>query len=125
VLGVLQRKKENILVIDAKSLDKYSRVGATVAKPNYQELVTLLAITEPAVIGHRSEQVKLHGQANDLMDRLKGEPAFRGVNLAEAMDPSRFVGRAPQQVDQFISRVVDPIRRRYADALAQAVELKV
>ena len=48
VLGALQHKKENILVIDAKSLDKYSRVGATVAKPNYQELVTLLAITEPA-----------------------------------------------------------------------------
>ncbi len=45
VLGALQRNKENILVIDAKSLDKYSRVRATVAKPNYQELVRLLAIT--------------------------------------------------------------------------------
>ena len=33
------------MVIDAKSLDKYSRVRATVAKPNYQELVRLLAIT--------------------------------------------------------------------------------
>ncbi|SOD39966.1 D-glycero-beta-D-manno-heptose 1-phosphate adenylyltransferase [Nitrosovibrio sp. Nv4] len=61
-LGALQGKRENILVIDAKSLDKYSCVGATVAKPNYQELVTLLAITEPAAIGHRSEQIKLHGQ---------------------------------------------------------------
>src|SRR6185437_7971938 len=29
VLGALQQKKENFLVIDAKSLDKYSRVGAT------------------------------------------------------------------------------------------------
>lgn len=62
VLGTLQHKKETILVIDAKSLDKYRHVGATVAKPNYQELVTLLAITDPAASGHRSEQIKLYGQ---------------------------------------------------------------
>lgn len=61
-LRILQQKKENTLVIDAKSLDKYSRVGATAAKPNYQELVTLLAITEPAPIGQRSEQIRLYGQ---------------------------------------------------------------
>ena len=62
VLGALQQKKENFLVIDAKSLDKYSRVGATVAKPNYQELVTLLSITEPAAAGHRAEQIRFYGQ---------------------------------------------------------------
>jgi D-beta-D-heptose 7-phosphate kinase / D-beta-D-heptose 1-phosphate adenosyltransferase len=61
-LGALQRKKENILVIDAKSLDKYSRVGATVSKPNYQELVTLLSITEPAPLGRRANQIRLYGQ---------------------------------------------------------------
>ena len=62
VLGILQRKKESILVIDAKSLDKYSHVRATVAKPNYQELVRLLAITESTASGNRSEQIKRHGQ---------------------------------------------------------------
>jgi D-beta-D-heptose 7-phosphate kinase / D-beta-D-heptose 1-phosphate adenosyltransferase len=62
ILGVLQHEKENIVVIDAKSLDKYRHVGATAAKPNYQELVTLLAITEPAISGHRSEQIKSYGQ---------------------------------------------------------------
>src|SRR3954454_22602965 len=61
-LGILQRKKENVLVIDAKSLDKYSRIGATVAKPNYQELVTLLSITEPAATGHRADQIRGYGQ---------------------------------------------------------------
>ena len=50
ILDALQHEKENVVVIDAKSLDKYSRVGATAAKPNYQELVTLLAITEPATL---------------------------------------------------------------------------
>src|SRR5688572_11673902 len=72
-----------------------------------------------------AEQVKLQGEANDLLERLKAEPTFGGANLAEAMDPSRFIGRAPEQVGQFISRVVDPIRQRYADALAQSVELRV
>ncbi|HJT50595.1 MAG TPA: D-glycero-beta-D-manno-heptose 1-phosphate adenylyltransferase [Nitrosospira sp.] len=61
-LKELQRKKETILVIDAKSLDKYSALGATVAKPNYQELVTLLAITEPAPAGQRSEQIRRYGK---------------------------------------------------------------
>jgi len=41
------------------------------------------------------------------------------------MDATRFVGRAPQQVDQFISRIVEPIRRRYPTALSQPVDLKV
>lgn len=83
VLGVLQRKKENILVIDAKSLDKYSRVGATVAKPNYQELVTLLAITEPAVIGHRSEQVKLHGRR--LLEKTGARYVAATIDIEGAM----------------------------------------
>jgi D-beta-D-heptose 7-phosphate kinase/D-beta-D-heptose 1-phosphate adenosyltransferase len=62
LLGALQRNKENILVIDAKSLDKYSRVRATVAKPNYQELVRLLAITGSTSSSNRSEQIKRYGQ---------------------------------------------------------------
>ncbi|MEA2735630.1 MAG: adenylosuccinate lyase [Humisphaera sp.] len=72
-----------------------------------------------------AEQVKLQGKPNDLLDRLGNEPRFLSANLAAAMDPTRFVGRAPQQVDRFTNRVVDPIRRRYAAALAQSVELKV
>lgn len=61
-LRKLQREKENVLVIDAKSLDKYARVGATVAKPNYQELLTLLSITDPAPAGRRVEQLKSHSR---------------------------------------------------------------
>jgi adenylosuccinate lyase len=72
-----------------------------------------------------AEQVKLQGRPNDLLDRLKGEPAFQAANLDQAMDPARFVGRAPQQVEAFVARVVEPIRQRYADHLAEAVELKV
>ncbi len=41
------------------------------------------------------------------------------------MDPSKFVGRAPEQVDEFIAEVVEPIRARYADLAADDVDLRV
>src|SRR5688572_10753012 len=72
-----------------------------------------------------AERVKLAGEGNDLLDRLQGEAAFRGINLQETMDPARFVGRAPRQVEQFISRDVTPVRTRYSQRLSQPAELKV
>jgi adenylosuccinate lyase len=48
---------------------------------------------------------------NDLLDRIAADDAF-GMTRAEldgAMDPRRFVGRAPQQVDEFLEEVVGPL----------------
>jgi adenylosuccinate lyase len=69
--------------------------------------------------------VKEHGGPNDLLERLKGDPAFAGVDLAQATDPKRFVGRAPQQVDEFVREVVEPIRARYAGQQAPFAEVRV
>jgi adenylosuccinate lyase len=69
--------------------------------------------------------VKEEGRANDLLERLKSDPAFANVNLGSVLDPRRYVGRAPQQVVAFVEKVVGPIRARYNDVLGQAVELKV
>jgi adenylosuccinate lyase len=69
--------------------------------------------------------VKQHGRPNDLIDRLKGDAAFKGVDLGSVMDPKRFVGRAPQQVDAFVRDIVEPIRARYKGQLGQDVQLKV
>lgn len=49
---------------------------------------------------------------NDLLERLAADPAFRGVPLAEmarTLDPAAFVGRAPEQVDEFLGDVIDPL----------------
>jgi len=70
-------------------------------------------------------QVKREGKPNDLLERLKAEPAFAGVDLEAVLDPSSFVGRAPQQVDAFIADVVEPIRNRYAEGLDYDPSLKV
>ncbi|MFP5355868.1 MAG: adenylosuccinate lyase, partial [Gemmatimonadota bacterium] len=55
--------------------------------------------------------MKDEGKPNDMLDRLAADPAF-GVamdDIRAALDASRFVGRAPQQVDEFLAEVVDPI----------------
>ena len=71
------------------------------------------------------ERVKVHGQANDLIERIKADEGFANVDLAAALDPSTFVGRAPKQVDEFIANWVEPVRRRYADRLGADAELEV
>jgi len=61
-----------------------------------------------------ARQVKEHGQTNDLLERLKNDPSFEKVDLSEALDGRRFVGRAPEQVDSFVANVVQQVRDRYA-----------
>ena len=64
--------------------------------------------------------VKLQGRPNDLIQRLSGDNAFADIDLEAALDPAQFVGRAPQQVDEFVEQVVMPIRQRYGRELLQA-----
>ena len=69
--------------------------------------------------------VKQQGLENDLIDRLKSDPAFAKINFTRLLRPRDFVGRAPEQVDEFIRQVVAPIRRKYRKAPSGDVELKV
>lgn len=66
-----------------------------------------------------AKQVKEEGRPNDLLDRLKTDPVFAKVDLTGALDASRFVGRAPQQVEEFLREIVGPVRERYAGALTR------
>jgi len=72
-----------------------------------------------------AEQVKELGRPNDLIKRLLDDDAFAAVDVRGVLKPANYVGRAPQQVDEFISEVVMPIRRRYRSSLNTRVELKV
>jgi len=69
--------------------------------------------------------VKEQGGDNDLLDRLKADPAFANVDLDETLDSAAFVGRAPEQVDEFLADVVEPVRRRYPRAEAAVAEVRV
>ncbi len=69
--------------------------------------------------------VKQEGKPNDLIERLTNDETFQRVNLAEVVDPSQFTGRAPQQVDEFIAEVVQPLRQSYPNACNLTGEVKV
>jgi len=56
-----------------------------------------------------AREVKAEGRENDLLARLKADPLFAKVDIDAEMEPSRFIGRAPEQVDALLSDHVAPI----------------
>jgi len=72
-----------------------------------------------------AQQVKTLGKPNDLIERLREDPAFNGVDIKGVLNPANFIGRAPQQVDDFIAAEVEPIRKRYAKLLGQVGQVRV
>jgi adenylosuccinate lyase len=67
-------------------------------------------------------RVKQEAAGNDLIDRLKQDPAFAAVDLEGALEARRYIGRAPQQVDAFLADFVEPVRQRYAAELQNPAE---
>lgn len=72
-----------------------------------------------------ARRVKQEGAKNDLIERLAGDEAFAKVDVRGTLEPRLFVGRAPQQVDEFIAEVVAPIRKRYGKLGELTAEVKV
>lgn len=70
-------------------------------------------------------RVKQMGKRNDLIDRLKADDAFGRVDFRSVLNAKNYVGRAPQQVDEFVRDMVVPVRRKYRKELNKKVELKV
>ena len=46
-------------------------------------------------------------------------------DLKKTMDPSKYVGRAPQQVDEFLSEMVNPILEANKEVLGMTAEITV
>jgi adenylosuccinate lyase len=65
------------------------------------------------------------GSQAELFDRLQSDPVFAGVDMESTTDPALLVGRAPQQVDEFLNEYIDPVRRRYAGRFGDQVDLRV
>jgi adenylosuccinate lyase len=63
--------------------------------------------------------------SRDLVIRLQSDHMFTGIDLAKELDPMGFVGRAPEQVDEFVTHEVEPIRKRYGSALGQTGDVAV
>jgi adenylosuccinate lyase len=55
--------------------------------------------------------VKHDGKENDLLERLAADSSFKMSikDMQATLDPARFIGRAPQQVEEFLTEVVEPL----------------
>lgn len=72
--------------------------------------------------------VKEQGLPNDLVSRIAADPLFglSEAEILEKLDPRAYVGRAPEQVTEFLQNTVRPVLDKYPDILTgSTAELKV
>ncbi|HKM35087.1 MAG TPA: adenylosuccinate lyase [Lachnospiraceae bacterium] len=57
------------------------------------------------------KNVKVEGKENNLLELIAADPAFNLSleELKKTMDPARYVGRSKEQVDAFLSKVINPV----------------
>ena len=96
-------------------------MAAVKAGGNRQELHEKIRLHSHAA----AAQVKKFGRPNDLISRLKADIAFRKIDFEKVLDPKHYIGRAPQQVDEFIRGIVTPLCRKYRRQLNRKVTLEV
>jgi len=67
------------------------------------------------------------GEENDLLARVAEDPAFAAVKeqLTALVAPARFIGRAPQQVEEYLTTVVHPLLRQEESFAPVDVEIHV
>lgn len=74
-----------------------------------------------------SKIVKEEGGRNDLLERIANDPAF-GVSLDELnkiVRPEKYIGRAPQQTEEFITEDIDPVLKKYEGVSNEKTEINV
>lgn len=74
-----------------------------------------------------SKRVKEEGKNNDLLDRIRSDEKFISVKdeIADLVDPKKFIGRAPGQVEDFIKTEVTPLLNANTDILNLNVDINV
>ena len=66
-------------------------------------------------------QVKEFGKENDLLGRIAGDETF-GLTMEEIeahLNPSDYIGRSPQQVDEYLAQYIQPALDKYSSDLNQ------
>ncbi len=97
-------------------------MAAVAAGADRQEVHEIIRVHSHAVTAKIKDGT---GTSAELFALLKAEPSFSKVNFEAATDSSLFVGRSPEQVDEFIESEIEPIRNRYSNRMGVRAELKV
>ena len=73
------------------------------------------------------KNVKVEGKENNLLELIAADPAFNMTleDLQKTMEPSRYVGRAKEQVEKFLAQVIHPILERNKNLLGIKAEINV
>jgi adenylosuccinate lyase len=71
--------------------------------------------------------VKVEGKDNNLLELIASDPAFNLTmeELQKTMDPAKYVGRAPRQVDVFLEKNVKPVLEANKELLGMKAEINV
>ena len=71
--------------------------------------------------------VKVEGKDNNLLELIAADPAFNMTidELKKSMDPIKYVGRSKEQVEEFLSEVVNPILEDNKDILGMTAQINV
>ena len=71
--------------------------------------------------------VKVEGKDNNLLELIAADPAFNLSldELKKTMDPAKYVGRAKEQTDAFLAKVVRPILDSHKEMLGVRAEINV
>ncbi len=72
-------------------------------------------------------QVKQEGKPNDLLERILADDTFKLTReeLMAAVKPENFIGRAPSQVEDFLTEYIDPILKANEEELGLTASLSV
>lgn len=72
-------------------------------------------------------QVKVEGKENNLLDLIAEDPMFNLTReeLEKTMYPTKYVGRCPQQVVEFVEECISPILEEYRDELGKTAQINV
>ena len=73
------------------------------------------------------KNVKVNGQDNNLLELIAADPAFNMSleELKKTMEPSRYVGRSKEQVEEFLAEAVNPILEENKELLGVKAEINV
>lgn len=90
---------------------------------NRQELHEKLRVHSQAA----ARVVKEEGGKNDLVDRIAADPAFMVTKeeIEAILQPEKFIGRSAEQVDEFLTDIIQPLLNEHADVLGEKEELTV
>lgn len=71
-----------------------------------------------------ADEIKKGETRNNLLERLRQVTALAGVDFPTEPDPKDYIGRAPEQVDEFLNEEVEPILARYSQARGQRADIE-